>query len=100
MPARGATRARTRRATGRNAVKFCKMIAALALFAWSLGGSATPGSAQPWPTRTVTIVTPFAAGSVTDVTARIMGTGLQEAPRQPFIVENKPGARGMIAAQA
>ena len=37
-------------------MKFCKMIAALALFAWSLGGSATPGSAQPWPTRTVTIV--------------------------------------------
>jgi tripartite-type tricarboxylate transporter receptor subunit TctC len=81
-------------------VKFPKVLAALALFAWSLGGSATPGSAQSWPARTVTIVTPFAAGSVTDVTARIIGTALQEALKHPFIVENKPGAGGMIAAQA
>jgi tripartite-type tricarboxylate transporter receptor subunit TctC len=80
-------------------VKFSKSIAVFSAFVWSLGASATPGSAQSWPTRTVTIVTPFAAGSVTDVTARIIGGALQEALGRTFIVENKPGAGGMIAAQ-
>jgi len=59
----------------------------------------SPVSAQSWPTRTVTIVTPFGAGSVTDTTARIIGQVLQEAFGQPVIVENKPGAGGLIAAQ-
>jgi tripartite-type tricarboxylate transporter receptor subunit TctC len=86
--------------TGRNLVQFRKSIIVLWVFAWSLGGSATPGWSQSWPARTVTIVTPFAAGSVTDVTARIIGGALQEALGRTFIVENKPGAGGMIAAQA
>jgi tripartite-type tricarboxylate transporter receptor subunit TctC len=81
-------------------VKFCRSIAVLSVFAWSLGGPAPPARAQSWPARSVTIVTPFAAGSVTDVTARIIGGALQEALGRSFIVENKPGAGGMIAAQA
>jgi tripartite-type tricarboxylate transporter receptor subunit TctC len=60
----------------------------------------TSGLAASWPTRTVTIITPFAAGSVTDATARIVAQVLQEKFGQPFIVENKAGAGGMIAAQA
>jgi tripartite-type tricarboxylate transporter receptor subunit TctC len=48
----------------------------------------------------VTIVTPFAAGSVTDATARIVGQILQEALGRPVVVENKAGAGGLIAAQA
>jgi tripartite-type tricarboxylate transporter receptor subunit TctC len=59
----------------------------------------SPVTAQSWPSRTVTIVTPFGAGSVTDTTARIIGQILQEAFGQPVIVENKPGAGGLIAAQ-
>lgn len=59
----------------------------------------SPVSAQSWPTRTITIVTPFGAGSVTDTTARIIGQVLQEAFGHPVIVENKPGAGGLIAAQ-
>jgi tripartite-type tricarboxylate transporter receptor subunit TctC len=80
-------------------VKFRKSLAMLGALAWSLGGPATSGMAQSWPTRTVTIVTSFAAGSVTDLTARIIGASLQEALGRTFIVENKPGAGGMIAAQ-
>jgi tripartite-type tricarboxylate transporter receptor subunit TctC len=48
----------------------------------------------------VTIITPFAAGSVTDTTARIIAQMLQERLGRTFIVENKAGAGGLIAAQA
>jgi tripartite-type tricarboxylate transporter receptor subunit TctC len=61
---------------------------------------ATPANAQTYPTRPVTIITPFAAGSVTDATARSIAAHLQEAMGQPFIVENRAGAGGMPAAAA
>ncbi|MBX9777222.1 MAG: tripartite tricarboxylate transporter substrate binding protein [Xanthobacteraceae bacterium] len=61
---------------------------------------ATPATAQTYPTRPVTIVTPFAAGSVTDATARSIAAHLQEALGSPFIVENRAGAGGMPAAVA
>jgi tripartite-type tricarboxylate transporter receptor subunit TctC len=80
-------------------VKLRKSLALWGALAWLLGGPTSPGMAQSWPARTVVIVTPFAAGSVTDVAARIIGAALQEALGRTFIVENKPGAGGMIAAQ-
>ncbi len=61
---------------------------------------ATPADAQTYPTRPVTIITPFAAGSVTDATARAIAAHLQEALGQTFIVENRAGAGGMPAANA
>src|SRR5690606_36261301 len=48
----------------------------------------------------VTILTPFAAGSVTDATVRMIGAHLQEALGQPVIVENRAGAGGLLAAHA
>jgi tripartite-type tricarboxylate transporter receptor subunit TctC len=53
---------------------------------------------QAYPTRAVKLVVPFPAGSATDQIARVMGQQLQESLGQPFIVENKPGAQGSIAA--
>jgi tripartite-type tricarboxylate transporter receptor subunit TctC len=61
---------------------------------------ATPAAAQTYPTRAVTIITPFAAGSVTDATARAIAAHLQETLGQSFIVENRAGAGGMPAALA
>jgi tripartite-type tricarboxylate transporter receptor subunit TctC len=74
---------------------------ALRIFAAvALAVLATPAYAQTYPTRPVTIITPFAAGSVTDATARSIAQHLQEALGQTFIVENRAGAGGMLAASA
>jgi tripartite-type tricarboxylate transporter receptor subunit TctC len=51
-----------------------------------------------WPSRTVTVVVPFAAGGNTDVMARMASAHLSAALKQKFIVENKVGAAGAIAA--
>jgi tripartite-type tricarboxylate transporter receptor subunit TctC len=66
----------------------------------SLLGLAGPAGAQEYPTRPVTIVVPFGPGSATDTTARLIAQGLQEALGRPFVVENKSGGGGLIAANA
>src|SRR3954468_10907817 len=54
--------------------------------------------AQNYPTRPVKLIVPFPAGSATDQVARVVGAELQQALGQPFVVENKAGAQGAIAA--
>jgi tripartite-type tricarboxylate transporter receptor subunit TctC len=61
---------------------------------------ATSAAAETYPARPVTIVTPFAAGSQTDAAARLVGQYLQDALGQSFVIENKAGAGGLIAANA
>ena len=51
--------------------------------------------AQSWPTRPVTMVVPFAAGSSTDTAGRLLAVGISEALGQQVIVENIGGAGGM-----
>ena len=53
---------------------------------------------RPIPARPIKLVVPFPAGSATDQIARVTGSELQQALGQPFVVENKPGAQGGIAA--
>ena len=74
--------------------------AAIVLAVTMLAALTTPAAAQSYPTRAVTIITPFAAGSVTDATARAIAQHLQETLGQTFIVENRAGAGGMPAALA
>src|SRR5262249_7782542 len=62
--------------------------------------NAASAGAQTYPSRPVTIITPFAAGSVTDATARTIAQHLQDTLGQPFIVENRGGAGGLLAANA
>ena len=68
---------------------FLSIIVALAAF--SVHG-------QSYPSKPVKLIVPFPAGSATDQVARVVGAELQQALGQPFIVENKAGAQGAIAA--
>ena len=70
----------------------CRRLA-LALAATLL---AAPCLAQDYPTRPVRIIVPFGAGGPADVAARLVGNILQEKFGQPFVVENRPGAGGVI----
>jgi tripartite-type tricarboxylate transporter receptor subunit TctC len=55
--------------------------------------------AGAWPTRTIHIVVPFAAGTFVDVISRIVGSKLADAVGQPVVVDNRPGASGNIASE-
>src|SRR3954468_20899613 len=69
----------------------------LAFFLFSILFSAA-GFSQPYPSHAVKLIVPFPAGSATDQVARLTGAELQAALGQPFVVENKAGAQGAIAA--
>ena len=56
-----------------------------------------PASAQNYPTRAVTIVVPFGAGSVTDAMARVLADKLSTTWKQSVVVENKPGLPGTVS---
>src|SRR5712691_9018763 len=70
--------------------------------ALALGLAIAPGSAQTarYPDRPIKILVGFAAGGGTDVAARILAQKLTEGLGQSVVVENRPGASGMIAAEA
>jgi tripartite-type tricarboxylate transporter receptor subunit TctC len=69
--------------------------AAATFAAFMLTGAA---SAQTYPTRNVTLVLPFAAGSGTDTTTRLIAAEVSKGLGQGMVVDNKPGANGMLAA--
>jgi tripartite-type tricarboxylate transporter receptor subunit TctC len=56
--------------------------------------------AQAYPARPVRIIIGFGAGSSPDINARLVGEWLSQRLGQPFIIENRPGAGGNIAAEA
>jgi tripartite-type tricarboxylate transporter receptor subunit TctC len=60
----------------------------------------SPAAAEQWPARPVRLIVPYPAGGNVDGAARIIGNKLQEVLGQPFVVENKAGAGGLIAGEA
>jgi tripartite-type tricarboxylate transporter receptor subunit TctC len=70
--------------------------AAAATLAATSGGA----QAQAWPTKRVTVIVPFTAGSATDIMARTVTQRMSETLGQPFVVENRPGAGGTIGIGA
>jgi tripartite-type tricarboxylate transporter receptor subunit TctC len=71
-----------------------------ALAACTLVLSAGAACAQAWPTRPVTVMVPFPAGGTADLLARGIAQALNYEFHQPFVVENRPGASGNLAAAA
>src|SRR5712692_11775807 len=68
-------------------------LAALTVFAGHV-------EAQTYPSRPVRIVVPFGPGGSGDITARTFAQYLEGQARQPVVVENKPGANGIIGTEA
>ena len=59
---------------------------------------ATSGLAEPYPVRAIRIIVPYAAGGNSNVIARTFAAKLSESVGQPVIVDNRPGASGIIGA--
>lgn len=75
-------------------------IVAVALSVLSISAMPTAAWAQNWPNRPVKIVVGLAPGGATDSVARIIAERLSERLGQPFVIENRPGAGGSVAAEA
>lgn len=70
------------------------------LFSLSLLATPFVAQAQNYPGKSVKIIVPYPPGSSPDALARILGEGLEKIIKQAVVIENKPGAGGMIGAKA
>jgi tripartite-type tricarboxylate transporter receptor subunit TctC len=75
----------------------CPRIWAIAMIAW---GIAMPVEAAQFPEKPIRLLVPFAPGGNVDITARTIAPALGKALGQQVIVENRPGAGGIIATDA
>ena len=64
------------------------------------GVAAAPALAQDYPSRPITVMGTTPPGTSVDLTTRFFGERVKAKTGQPFVVENKPGAQGSIAAKA
>ena len=62
--------------------------------------AASPAAAQAWPQKPIRILVGFAPGGVADATARIVGEKLGTILGQPVVIDNRPSAGGIVAAEA
>lgn len=69
-------------------------------FALAATGVVSSALAQGYPTRSIKFIVPYSAGGLPDTVARIYAQRLSERLGQPVVVDNKPGANGVVAAQA
>ena len=76
-------------------------VVVLVAFAIAASGTcARRGGAHQWPSRPVTVIVPFGPGTGSDLVARLLAPRLSERWRQPVVVDNRPGADGIVGVQA
>jgi tripartite-type tricarboxylate transporter receptor subunit TctC len=71
-----------------------------ALLIYIVAAVASTASAQPYPSRTITVVVPFAAGGAVDVMARLFAAKISDGIGQPVVVENRGGGGATIGIGA
>src|SRR5689334_7116751 len=65
-----------------------------------IGAAMQPSLAQNYPSQNVTVIVAFPAGGLADIIGRLVSTKLESRLKQSFVVENRGGAGGNIAAKA
>ncbi|CAJ92256.1 Tripartite-type tricarboxylate transporter, extracytoplasmic receptor component TctC [Cupriavidus necator] len=65
-----------------------------------LAGVSAPAAAQPWPDKPIRLVVNFPAGGAADTLARGISPGLSEALKRPVVIDNRPGANGIVGGDA
>jgi tripartite-type tricarboxylate transporter receptor subunit TctC len=75
-------------------------LACLAALGFGLAGSAfAQGTSDSFPSRSIQLIVPYAAGGGTDLVMRAIAPGMAEALGQPIVVENKPGGGTINASR-
>src|SRR4029079_16436375 len=80
-------------------VRIGSLLAGAALAAELVMGPAVAHAAEKFPSKPVRLIVPYAPGGATDITARLLQTGISELWGQPVIVDNRAGASGNIALE-
>ena len=77
-----------------------RIVAMLAVLAWGAAASAQDADHGTFPAKPVRLLVPFPPGGAVDIVARTLGDELTRRWRQQVVIENRPGAGGIIASQA
>jgi tripartite-type tricarboxylate transporter receptor subunit TctC len=72
----------------------------LSAFAMLMAADVACAQTDPYPSRPVRLIVPFAAGGLNDVVARLVAPYLERAFGQPFIIDNRPAASGIVGTDA
>lgn len=81
-----------------NHLALCKLC--LCLTAAAFASTAALASTDSWPSKPIRLIVPYAPGGLPDTVARVLSQQLTQRLGKPFVVENRPGANGVVAAQA
>lgn len=79
-------------------MKLLKKIVRMAAFLL-LGATALSSVAQDWPNQRVTLVVPYPPGGTIDIVARVLAPILEQQWKQPFIIDNRTGAGGIVGTE-
>src|SRR5215471_9988585 len=85
---------------GRTMRRAVALAAAIVLGLATIEATRAQAPAEDYPQRTVTFLCPFPAGGGTDILTRLLAHELQDKLKRPVVVENRPGAGTIVAAQA